>query len=676
MSDSSTTDRYLQNKGVLDNVLKLRSILEARGPQTDRLETFLRVLRETGTDTFVAFELTDGTSLERLRRLNRSILRFEHFGPDVRTILRSSEVWRLNDSIAAARPPLRPAMTVNNLIDAAALAALHQLVLNSKQSADAPMVRFYTTSSSVISAIESNADMFTYELPAVWQREAKWRAGYVFRSTEYYVLRASFEALRFTTLAPAINQNVSFSEQPLPPAITLADLERVWRELTDALTRDDDELAREVEERITIGGRPLWKVIVDIEHASFVERLFNNYHTPPALRSLIDDAVLVFGSDDPAAARTRLRQQIIDEAHEMSAVLEQRLAGLQSWLAIVRNIRKSLRKINGVAGNFDVENPLRDLGMVRWGALVTEQGLGFATTTARALFSADETVVGRATAELAESAFGPHDESGCFATCSVLWMLGLFKDVIDAINRLDDHISSASNKNLPVGLGVMRAAARLRIADKEFSRSEKETHIDLLERLVIATGGQGRLYLGLAYAAYYVARADSEITGNSTTDGSRWSQKSFEWGEHAVSQLVPGELDHAFAINHCAYVGTVFGVFPERTAAYLEQLRQMQMQRAELWHYRFADTIAIADYMSANKKWTEITSYAADTEVTRRLKASACGDIAAARKVLSTAFPYFGDPEIPEHHLDVQRLSIKLGCADEQPSLQIQPHPQ
>jgi len=671
----STFDSKQDIKGepVWNYVRRMRSILT--DPSTDRISSFLRALRDTGTEAFVAFELTTGTWLDRLRRLNKNVLRFEHMGADVIGVLRTPQMWQLHDRMNSYRRPIRPDVAVNNVTDAAALATLQQLMLDSEHESTVPVVRFHTTSAALLRLLEERRPEFSYHLPSIWKREARWNAGSVFRTTEYFVLRASFEALAF----PMRGTVDVASHSPAPaPSVSLGELERVWRELTDALSQDDDTLTREVEQRITIGERPLREVIIDLERASFTEQLFSRYNVPGALSDLLTDALNLI-NQDPVAARSEVRRQIALQAHEMTEELERQLAGLQPWLDLLRAIRHSVSKLHRPLGNFDVSDARRDLGIIRWSPRVTKEDLDFAASKTKELFSPVQRQSVLAMSDLAEQALRPASESQCTSVCSVLWSLGLFRHVIDTINRYQN----ASSGSLPTELMIMRTAARLRSGDQDFSRVEKKSHLDFLERLVQEVApASGYLYLGLAYVSYYVAESEDAVEETGLSLRHTWSAKSFEWGEMAAQLLNGDGLGRAFAINHCAYVGATYNLEQDRTEHYLSVLRELR-EDATLWHYRFADTIASAAYARAYDKWLQLTRLG-DWEATQDLVSSACRDAVEASDFLATAFPYFGDPEIPRHGNELKRLMLRLGCKDlnthshdhdiATPELPIQPH--
>jgi len=56
-------------------------------------------------------------------------------------------------------------------------------------------------------------------------------------------------------------------------------------------------------------------------------------------------------------------------------------------------------------------------------------------------------------------------------------------------------------------------------------------------------------------------------------------------------------LPWAFAANHCAYVGSVLRIEPDKTRQALEYL--LELRSTHTWHYRFADTLAYREVITA-----------------------------------------------------------------------------
>ncbi len=646
--------QYLKTRFLRSNIDRLYESLQA--PEDKKTAEFLTVLREVGAESFVAVELAADPWERRIRRLSGKVLRLHAPGDEMPSLLSDPETWRLYKLIGKERQRDVP---VNNLSDAAALVSLGRLVAASSTSSRSPAVRFHTTSHAVLS-LEDPAihDALSYKVAPEWKMARQWDAGYIFRSTDYYLIRASFEALRFPD---------EEKKDALPPPISLADLDRVLEELTTAVTSASDkdterELLKRVE-AISVGQRTLIQVLLDIEHASFLDRLFStDYRVPRSMRDVIEGTSAVLDFLKTGVPRQRLREGIARDALQLHETLRGDVPNLRQKVEFVDEVAEKVQQLFDTArrdNDFDIQKPLRDLGLVRWGGTITDADLRTTTTLVKQLFSEGDqnTAFAYLTAAIEERL----DESRALSVCGVLWMLSLFERVIDVVNRTEDVVGI-----LPLSLNIIRTAARVRTGHS-FSHFEKKNHIDGLENLIREAGDPPRLYIGLAYATYYISRSNGEhliawsgqrIKGAVTE--LPWAARSFQFAEKAVLLAGRDSLARAFAVNHCAYVGMQMNIFGDRTKKYLEDLEGFR-DNEEVWHYRFADTLAVKRYRAAYQRWEELLAAPTEAAV---LRPKICSFLIIALRILEGAHPYFGDPEIPQHVDEIKLLQKKADCLD------------
>lgn len=692
-------ERYLKENGVdQDFRLLLDALRKGRTPE-EKTENFVKVLREVGADTFIALQHTYGAWQQRLRLLNQRVLRFSDFGPDVRPLLNTSEVWRIYQLISDHRREAN--LTVNDLTDALAVVALNKMIEASKQSAELPYIRFNTNTKALHEIAREDAhirSILSYDIPDHWKLERNWHAGIVLRTAEYFILRASFEALRIP------DPDLKLVNENEPPPVSLPELERVLRELTYALKTHQagDARVQQRLEQVTIGGRKLAEVITDLQQASFLKRIITRYRPTEAMRALATDAEDVFDfmfKPPPPLAnlvadagevydfmytegpRQHLRREIEQDAESLERELPARVMDFHDRMQFIHDIRTRITRLAGKFGSrrseFIVTDPVRDLGLIRWGGDVTEADLRYAARMIGLLFSADETESMRAASDLTRAVTTRLTESHCLAICAVLWVLSLFERVILTINYYDRNLRPGE---IEASLAIMRTAARARVGPP-FSTPEKTNHMANLETEISKVQDpwkRSRLPIGLAYAAYYISIADNEPltraskneTDDEATARAPWAVRCYRYGEKAIGLLeeVGDRRGLAFAINHCAYVGTVMELFPEQTAEYIRRLTQLEHEQVvedgreiSLWHYRFADTIAVTQYRAAYAKW-EQSLVETEPSTVASLRRATCSHITTARELLSSAPPKFGDPEIPEHIEQIERLHEQAGC--------------
>src|SRR5216684_5641702 len=673
-SYSEDVQLYLKQHGVDQDFQSLLAAIREGQTEEEKTGKFLEVLREVGADTFVALQLTYGAWEERLRLLNNRVLRFSDLGPEVRPLLNAPDTWKIYDVIAKYRVSRH--VPINDLTDAVSVLILRRMIVESSQSGVAPMVRFHTNSAlqKIVRNEQPIRELLSYDVPDQWKIERSWNAGVVLRKTEYFIMRACFEALRMP------DSDLEVADDGGPPPVSVSELERVLRELTHALKdreKTDERAVHKRLEKLMIGDRQLDDVIADIQQASFLERLFTRYRAPESLRALVADAEAVFHFMNTGVPRRQLRKEIERDAESLKSDLALQVSEFYERMEFVRDVSKRVFKLLGKDGpqrtEFAVTDPLRDLGLIRWGGNIDENDLQYAATMMGKLFDTNPTASLHASTDLVRDALEELDESRCLVICGVLWTLSLFERVILTINGYDRHLKPGE---IEASLAIMRTAARARVGPP-FSTPEKQHHMFSLEGEIARSTGpySDRQYIGLAYAAYYVSISDGEhLTGGVKGEGedgaltrAPWAVQSYRYGEKAVS-LLESSGDRrglAFAINHCAYVGTVLSIFEERTRQYVQRVQEFKHERVvengkehSLWHYRFADTIAMAEYRLAYSNW-ERSLLELEGTTANTLRAQTCERLSNALELLATAPPKFGDPEIQEHIGEIQRLQVQ-----------------
>jgi hypothetical protein len=257
----------------------------------------------------------------------------------------------------------------------------------------------------------------------------------------------------------------------------------------------------------------------------------------------------------------------------------------------------------------------------------------------------------------------------CIIVSSVLWLLLLYEKVIKVI---DDCERTVSGSMVP-SLSLLRAAAMIR-REKIPDIIGKQELIDRLAAMQsqLSEAARSGYPLGFGYVTFHawLSETGGELGPRSAPKGSpeilnRWVEQSFNSVDDALPLFKRDSLPWAFAVNHCAYVGSVVGIEPERTLECLRWLEYISGKHT-LWNYRFADTLACHHIIIAEQNWMDAERRISknDKEDYEKARLQACGRLNTARQFLDDAPPDFNGPEIREHKTRLNNLWHDIGCID------------
>jgi len=645
---------FLRSEGIEAEMTHLLDIVNSDLDEGLKIQQFLKELQSVGAETFVAIELANGSWQERLKRLHSTVLGFEKIGSHMDDILKERVVWRFNKVLSEQIGSRQ--LSLSNLRDASALAVLHGMIGARNLGRDVPIVRFYTDTDRLIHAWSTNDKMrhdLSYSNNVVSFQKDK---DFIFRDTDYFVLRASFEALRF--------KGVNRRRRQM--SVTLTELDRVSRELDKALVDPSVDLIKKVEQ-IRVCDRILVEVIAEIETLSFLRSVWSQYKPPKALKSMISGLADVWAFADDQMTQGCLYSDIRRDVDILKRELGEKVSHIRSWYTLFREVQNRASGIRGRYEEHGLPDPMRDFGMIRWGFELSEETAERIQDYFEALSSVDDDEWVRGCADFVSEVEGVDDNSSCTVVCSILWLLTLFERLVEVINDYEDMTGKVA---VSPSFFMMRNAARLR-TKSSFSRIEKEEQIaDLAAHLHnLVDMERGRLLIGLGYNCFYVWHSERDrfpalepsIEGKEI--GLSWAERSFSFGEEAVGLLKKDDpLGYAFAINHCAFVGVMTGVKHELTRIYLDRLAELRGEKG-VWHYRFADTLAYSDHLEAEKLWETIRGQESSRDI-EKLRKRACRMLDSADRFLREAGPYYNDPEIPQHRLQIERLKRNINCPD------------
>lgn len=620
---------YLAKHGVERNIAALLEALRATDDPAERARRVTRLVADFGTDTLIALELARGDWQMRLLRLHGSILRFATHDQQLLGAMAHPLFARMHGAIVGERQ--RPDLTISNIADAAALVALHELLEKDVTGE----VRFHTQSPALVKVFRSHLASEALSYPMNADPDEPWNVRNVFRSTDYYIVRASFAALRFPS--------VGSPRDPEPP-LRLEELRDVSTELTQALAQATPV---RVVERMKVGRRTLRRVLVDVERLSFSEAVLARYQ-PQTLGTLLGELDEVFSVTRSRAARDDLRARIRAEADELLASLVAERGTMQALARLVDEVSARLAALGQVAHEYRACNPMRDLGLVRWGMPADEIDVEFVRGFIRDLFTEDLTGPFHLCARLLTATREIKDARECFGVCSVLWSLGLYSRVVTIIGQFE-----CVAEDVPLPLALMRLAAHLR--SDTLTLSECELQLAALEHIVrqAPQDEKAGTLLGLAYVTSCAA-ARNQLPAKRAIMAAR----SLQFATDAAVGLPKHSLSWYWAINHCLYVGTLAGVSSETLDMYVEALRSARA--SNVWHYRFADTLAIFHTVRARRVLDAAVSVSTHQE--QDDVAVACGHLKIASQLLATAGRTFGNPDVEMHRVEVAAMLAELEC--------------
>ena len=209
-----------------------------------------------------------------------------------------------------------------------------------------------------------------------------------------------------------------------------------------------------------------------------------------------------------------------------------------------------------------------------------------------------------------------------------------------------------------IGLELMRSGARMRTGKLDWT--SKARLLKDLDKLVMSLEDEARdkFIIGLGYLYFHAWEPEKLREKHNGAERvivddtlRKWILRAMELGEEAVRRLNEFTLEWAYAINHCVYVGTVGGFTVD---SYIDRLLQVE-KVPNLWNFRFADSLAYHYYHSAKGLWERSGRQSSQRDIDIMLN-----NIQTARGVYARAEETFGDPEIPVHLNELNRLEQRI----------------
>jgi hypothetical protein len=627
---------YIESKGIADYLTNLSNDLKANVPADEVLRKFADIAAEA----FMALESVNGTWPQRLHRHTQmNVLRFESSGWNVPELLDSPAGDRLRKSLVAVRNQsldTREAALLNSLRDAASLAALHEMISHPDRFG---RVRFYTESSTLWTMLdkgprddhEAVRDLLSYP-PAENQLAGLFDADCrcVFRDAQYYVVRARFPAVRFPdTTVRRGSRDMTFDE-----------LSRVAEELERLLGASSAE--RQLMS-VPLEGKPLSDIIEELESLSFVGTIWQKYAPPPILKIYLAEWTNVWDFVRREPTVELLDKQIGNVGIEFN----DRLDLLTSWSKDLDIIRKAVRTLRRICGDSPMPEPMRDLGLVRWGANLDKKHGDRLSSMIGELLDPALATAEHSTQRIASWLHRTYlSGQNAIVVCAILWLLGCYELILRAVEKFAATAEAAD----AVTLRIIAAAAAVR--GSLIKPTEVAGTLTVIKEIVEKRPDeeQSRYLLGLAYVHFWACEnsGDTDVTRE-------WLQESFDYAGEAVKRLQKNSMSWTFAVNHCVYVGYLGGLIDE---ARPHRDRLIQLRKSPHWHYRFADTLAKTFLVVAAQQLADLDS--GKKAPTAAMLSLIEKELSRAAKYLDMAKPTYGDDEVDTHRDEMDDLQLKV----------------
>jgi hypothetical protein len=350
--------------------------------------------------------------------------------------------------------------------------------------------------------------------------------------------------------------------------------------------------------------RTLAEVIKDFEEMSIVGPLWAEGRIPDHLNNY--QALAKWIDVFEFVQERRIGGIIHERIADIRQKLEDHVAKISTWTKDYKIIISSSTEKSGKYQN-KINDPMRDLGLVRWNYELKQNEKEDVIKYVEALTGGDESDMTDAAQQIAtKMEFARSDPRHCLVVCAILWALSCF----ESIDKLVEECKATDFKKIPATLLVLQLAARLK-SGVGFSTEKRRFIVGEALRLLGLTKKSNRkgLLLGAGFVLYHAWKQEmidrhtkDRLLGNQPEIIRKWAEQSFEIGEEACQSIETNSLPWAYAVNHCAYVSIVTGVYPEKTDEYVEILFRLKTLPA-IWSPRFDDTLGCYYLIRAEKEW-------------------------------------------------------------------------
>jgi hypothetical protein len=403
---------------------------------------------------------------------------------------------------------------------------------------------------------------------------------------------------------------------------------------------------------LQLAGRPLGDLATDFEKLQVMDNVWTRRRLPSHFRNV--DTLTEWTSVFDFASRKATDLRVFELKEDVLQRLGTEIALLGEWRRRFRRVIKDAAKTRERFGS-GIESAMRDLGLVRWGYVLSEKQEAELLSDLNALLAEDQRRFSFEAANLVQRMTEARtDPALCQVVCATLWAIGCYGDLVSLVDECEKELGEVP---LPISLISIRAGAQAR-AGRLSTRSERQAAVtNMVEFLAkLPPDDRRAMLLGAGYVVYHAWRMEWLASGLGVHEVERlddsvreWARISFTLGEEAYDAAEPSGLQWAFATNHCAYVGAVTKVETEKTDKYLDLLLRLD-KLTDLWNARFADTAGTYYLIMAERVWHETPP---DQRSALDLRAS----IERAKRYFESAQGTdVGDIDIEEHLSRLEKL--------------------
>jgi hypothetical protein len=588
--------RFLEQYHVGDEFAQLLAAVESSNG-TGNVGGVIDAIKAFDVSSFVAVELANGAILQRFSSMHKAgVLGFEQHEVSFEAALQDGPIEAYLDIITRAMPEAeRERRKDGTFRDALALVQLQRKVrASSGKRSTKPLVRFYAEAELLKKVFKDKAILrdLAYEDSHL--------GGGILRPPYYFLLRTYFQSLALPHLKSVFRGSIS---------ITLEELEECCVEL-EKLPAE-----RKIEkwDVASLRNRKLAKELRALESLAFFQGIWPSYKLPDGMSHFFDRLQAMAELFHKGAFSKTMQARIFDEMAELRAKLAASTQDLIELLDLLAIVERGVDKLRVNRPDDRLPNLMRDVGLVRWGFAVPMAVEKAFEARLRTLLGGRDTVWKEGCRTLVDDIKRDAANADRAAViCGSLWFLEIYDRLGSFIDSLKSGLAERTEE-LPLEFHLMRAAARLR-SDAALTRNEKVELIGALRELIfrLPEEEQIRYKIGFAYLLAHAANFEEKLFKAAALDAVErgWVKESFSFACEVKKKAGPESLLRAYAVNHCAYVGTVVGdntlTNQEETLECMRDLLAMQASRSSFWNFRFVDTVLMPSFHSTRMMLDDI----------------------------------------------------------------------
>lgn len=576
LSDKSELAKFLDTFPTVQDSLEdvapaIRQAMSSN-PSIAGLRSAFEALRTIEPEAFILLEAASGTLAQRYRKilLDSGVLDYSAATlPGTKQILADPRYPMFEEGVERSRRDRRFFRISQNAADAAALTAL-AILIDRASFEDPPVLpRFFTSAPSLQHLYRTEAwvrQELSYPI-----RSERNRRGTIWRTADYYILKAMF---------PALASDVPTPEHAIVPSVpTYEELSWLSRQLIRSILLGDETLEKFVDSYLLSDGAVLSDVIDDFSSAGMA-----------TIWLRLDRDVLKDRWSDGVAAISQLsghelaRAAIDDVLNETTDHLRTEIVGARNYAAVVRAF-SDLEQLMSQSSDSELIQKLDDLGTIRWGVstdrithLLDISGISSRRPSGSSSLLRPEVVLRDLTIEHAET------------LSSILIGLDSFSAACSVASGFAPVSQTACLQIISLGA---RVRERRLVPDLELRSIMQEVQ-SLYSSLSQVEAS--RLCLGFAYTALHAWRRSMDALQSiaSPQDSRGWARWSIDIVRSHIDDVSDSQF--IYALNHLVYAQTIANIESHDRHLLAARLRDFADSTGL---YRLADTVGYHQFLLA-----------------------------------------------------------------------------